>query len=586
MATITGLTAERMLEIEAASVVDGDIVGNDLILARQDGTIINAGNVRGPIGPEGPMGSALEVITAQPVREVGVANQIRAGRQLAPSDFTNLGLAAPLGLWNLSNANDSSGNGRHLTIRGGVPFAEGINGLASTAAQFVGSAAQSLYIPDSGAADPFRIKVGSWGGWFRSSRRGANQRIISKMASGGAISDIQFDMYVTASGFLIAQAYGGAGSPSVSGAIDVGDDKWHFAVAAYDGSKLRIYIDGVLDSTGNVPGPIAPTTNGPLNIGSAADNGAGGIANIQMYGRISNVFVTSDVLSEEEVRNLFCASIPHALGVEPSVINVSVRKKRRGATLATGDFPSQPLHLYNFTNGAILNEGSSGAPLTMQGGLVPPFVAGPDGVKNNAVAFPGSGYYLQASDAGMPSGLSPRSFGGWFKTGSTGTIAMLGWGVSPNHVRWYMASGNMALENGGDGLAANGLADGLWHHLVEVHDNAPADGLKRKLYLDGKLWAGSLVLNSITLGGANRFKVGANPADGTLPYPGQVDGIFVYAGVLTADQVRALYNKSSQQLAKKPRDPGTFVEAIEAGRILAYHTAIDPVDLVDVAVMS
>ena len=30
MATVTGLTAERMLEIEAASVVEGEIRGGDL----------------------------------------------------------------------------------------------------------------------------------------------------------------------------------------------------------------------------------------------------------------------------------------------------------------------------------------------------------------------------------------------------------------------------------------------------------------------------------------------------------------------------------------------------------------------------
>ena len=53
MATITGLTAERMIEMENATVVDGDIVGNDLVLKTRDNTQINAGNVRGPIGPAG-----------------------------------------------------------------------------------------------------------------------------------------------------------------------------------------------------------------------------------------------------------------------------------------------------------------------------------------------------------------------------------------------------------------------------------------------------------------------------------------------------------------------------------------------------
>lgn len=57
MATVTGLTKERMLEIEAASVVDGDVVVNDLILTKHDGSTINAGNVRGPVGANGAVGA-------------------------------------------------------------------------------------------------------------------------------------------------------------------------------------------------------------------------------------------------------------------------------------------------------------------------------------------------------------------------------------------------------------------------------------------------------------------------------------------------------------------------------------------------
>lgn len=58
MATITGLTAERMLAIEAAAIVGGSIVGDNLILERYDSTTIDAGVVVGDTGPEGPEGPA------------------------------------------------------------------------------------------------------------------------------------------------------------------------------------------------------------------------------------------------------------------------------------------------------------------------------------------------------------------------------------------------------------------------------------------------------------------------------------------------------------------------------------------------
>lgn len=57
MAEVSALTAARMLEIEAQSIVDGDVVGDNLILTQRDGDTINAGNVRGPQGPAGTPGS-------------------------------------------------------------------------------------------------------------------------------------------------------------------------------------------------------------------------------------------------------------------------------------------------------------------------------------------------------------------------------------------------------------------------------------------------------------------------------------------------------------------------------------------------
>lgn len=64
MATITGFTAERMLVIESASIVDGNVVGDNLILSRFDTTTIDAGSVRGPMGPSGdiPVGSIIDYI--------------------------------------------------------------------------------------------------------------------------------------------------------------------------------------------------------------------------------------------------------------------------------------------------------------------------------------------------------------------------------------------------------------------------------------------------------------------------------------------------------------------------------------------
>lgn len=64
MGTVTGLTADRMIAMENATVVDGDIVGDNLVLKTRDGTSIDAGSVRGPIGPPGINGSGFVVCTS------------------------------------------------------------------------------------------------------------------------------------------------------------------------------------------------------------------------------------------------------------------------------------------------------------------------------------------------------------------------------------------------------------------------------------------------------------------------------------------------------------------------------------------
>jgi len=56
MATVTGITAARAAEIEAASIVDGEIIGDNLFLTRFDSTQIDAGVVKGDQGDPGPQG--------------------------------------------------------------------------------------------------------------------------------------------------------------------------------------------------------------------------------------------------------------------------------------------------------------------------------------------------------------------------------------------------------------------------------------------------------------------------------------------------------------------------------------------------
>lgn len=62
MATVTGLTKDRMIQIEEASIVNARKEGDNLILTTFGGHDINVGNVRGPKGDTGNAGFNIQRI--------------------------------------------------------------------------------------------------------------------------------------------------------------------------------------------------------------------------------------------------------------------------------------------------------------------------------------------------------------------------------------------------------------------------------------------------------------------------------------------------------------------------------------------
>lgn len=59
MATVQVYTAARTQEIEDQAIIDASLVGDNLVLERNNGTTIDVGSVRGPTGSTGPAGSPV-----------------------------------------------------------------------------------------------------------------------------------------------------------------------------------------------------------------------------------------------------------------------------------------------------------------------------------------------------------------------------------------------------------------------------------------------------------------------------------------------------------------------------------------------
>ncbi len=118
MATITSYTKTKIDSVEAASIVDGDIVGDDLILTRFDGVTINAGNVRGSQGVEGPAGGEVTSFV-----KADTSVEFKSGHQEGGSTFMR-GTFTPTGpivhIDAMVAARSTGWAGQHLNFRIGV----------------------------------------------------------------------------------------------------------------------------------------------------------------------------------------------------------------------------------------------------------------------------------------------------------------------------------------------------------------------------------------------------------------------------------------------------------------------------------
>jgi hypothetical protein len=524
------------------------------------------------------------VLSAQPVLDVGIAGQIRAGRALALADFTTLlGLSAPAGLYPLSDVNDASGNARNLTNKGTVPFGVGINGLSTTAAVFAGSTAQALYIADVGAGDPFRIRSGSIGVWWRTAKRGTVQAVVAKYGATAGVSS--YLLGVDSTNVARVQLTDGTTTLTLLGQTDVADDRWHFVVVVFGGSFARLYVDGALEAAGALAAALNSAATAPLNVGGCAADGSTA-ATSPFYGRADEAFVTADVLNAEQIRVLMAAKAAHGLAYTPTRAHLAVRRRSRGGPLVVGDFPTSPRRLYNFTAGALTDAGLDGTSVTNNNGAVS--VAGGDGAASGGYAFAGaSSQYLSASDTGLPATTTARTFGGWLRTTTvSGTLVSYG-GATTAGVRVGVDASGLPFVSDGTTIVTGAVAvtDGALHHVVAVIDPSPGDGLKFKLYVDGTLVATSTATpNSLTLGGANAFRVGRDTSAATAYLTGAADGVFVADAAYTPEQIRAVIAKGSLALGPSPKDEGAHVEGFDATNVYVLHDSLGSQDQVDLSV--
>ena len=191
-------------------------------------------------------------------------------------------------------------DGNDGTLQGDATFAPGKVGEAFS---FDGNG-DYVTIPHDPALQPTDITVDAWiKGDLADQTSPIRYLVVDK--SHGFGNGTGWALQGETSGGRIAMIYGNGSfqNAEVFSASNVLDDNWHFVAGTLDGSKLRIYVDGVLENEITYSGSPAGN-NREVNIGAAW----GGGQFVRFFnGLIDEVEIYNRALSASEIQAIFDA---------------------------------------------------------------------------------------------------------------------------------------------------------------------------------------------------------------------------------------------------------------------------------------
>jgi hypothetical protein len=216
------------------------------------------------------------------------------GASSVPLDITN-GL---VGWWKLNgNANDSAGTGNGTVV--GAALTMGQNGISNTAYNFNGTS-NEISMPDTAALSPTSLITVT--AWARTETVPPNvYGIVSKDVSVG-IGNPPYDLEFVTGGaplFRVVNPSNVAGNVTCAG-VTAAINTWYFLAGTYDGTTVRMYVNGTACSnTASLTGGIADTT-GLLRIGQQKNGN-----NRWFDGDIDDVRVYNRVLTPTEIQTIY-----------------------------------------------------------------------------------------------------------------------------------------------------------------------------------------------------------------------------------------------------------------------------------------
>lgn len=415
----------------------------------------------------------------------------------------------------------SSCNGNHGTLVNQPGWA---NGIREGAVSFNG-ANSYIEIPDSSSLDGMNaLTVSVWVNLAKIPAPGKSYVLVGKDANS---SQASYRLAINASGgghFVVNTGgnwYGAGTKAEFTGLVP---GVWYHIVGVYDGTNVKVYINGSLQGTGSQPisGAIVNGTS-PLRLGFSAASST----DIQVLnGRMDEVRIYNRALSVTEINEL-----NQIAGC--------------GSDSLTGHWRMDE------ASGSTVSDSS---PCGMNSGILRGGAGWTTGKNGAAISLDGVDDYAEIPDHSSLGGMSALTVSAWVKLDQlpssgkyftvagkdqSGSEASYRIAIGSNGTGHFVVSttGNYWYTAGTQANFTTALSPGTWYYITGTYD-----GTTVKVYVNGSLQgSGSQAISGMIVNGTSPLRIGYPTSSNVGYFKGAVDDVRIYDRALTGAELTALY---------------------------------------------